>query len=167
MVQGVTKTLARRDLEALDAGREVTVAITDRTLPVTHLALRGDGQGGLAVLTLVTESAEAAAFLGRHTDLLVRQAPAQWQGLELQVKFVADVPSYSSSSLPSPLPTAEPSSANTGGTGGGSAFSGSGQGSDRTTREDVIQALERQQRRSGDMPVDAGAAFRSLVVAHE
>ena len=93
IVQYVTRTLARRDLEALSAGREVVLRLDDRFLPETTLTfqpLTDDLPGGnpaqapQVLISLRTESSEVNAFLTAHADDLVeamsREAPGiRWE----------------------------------------------------------------------------------------
>ena len=93
IVQYVTRTLARRDLEALSAGREVVLRLDDRLLPETTLTFQpltddlpgsNSAQPPQVLISLRTESPEVNAFLTAHADDLVeamsREAPGiRWE----------------------------------------------------------------------------------------
>lgn len=135
LVAQVRRTLGQRDLESLDAGRKVVVSLPQGDLPVQRLELTGDGQGGLAAMTLVASSVSGEQSLSsRSADLssvLRQDNPA----LRLEVR--AEV---------SPVATEAPAS--------GTMSGGSGQdrqGSQQPSRDDVAQALDRIQQRAPAM----------------
>ena len=93
IVQQVTRALAVRDLEALDAGREVVLRLDETLLPQTVLSFKpmsvavpgaGVGTDGAAatpqvLVSLETRSDEVRAFLDTHGETLIaamaREAP--------------------------------------------------------------------------------------------
>lgn len=93
IVKQVTRTLALRDLEALDAGREVVLRLDESLLPQTVLSFKpmavaasgaGAGAGGASpspevLVSLETRSDEVRAFLNAHGQTLIeamaREAP--------------------------------------------------------------------------------------------
>jgi hypothetical protein len=92
IVKQVTRTLALRDLEALDAGREVVLRLDESLLPQTVLsfkpmAVAASGAGAAdgapsspeVLVSLETRSDEVRAFLNAHGQTLIeamaREAP--------------------------------------------------------------------------------------------
>jgi hypothetical protein len=151
LVSQVRRTLAQRDLDALDAGRTVSISLSGSGLPVERIELTGNGSGGLAAITLVTHSASGQQLTGKLTEELSALLRQDQPGLRLEVRAEA------------PLATGQSSAqgAMTGGSGQGQ------QGSSHTSREDLVQALDRIQRRSmrADELQAAAAHFERQVVS--
>ena len=151
LVSQVRRTLAQRDLDALDAGRTVSISLSGSGLPVERIELTGNGSGGLAAITLVTHSASGQQLTGKRTEELSALLRQDQPGLRLEVRAEA------------PLATGQSSAqgAMTGGSGQGQ------QGSSHTSREDLVQALDRIQRRSmrADELQAAAAHFERQVVS--
>jgi hypothetical protein len=93
VIKDVIRTLARRDLEALDSGREITLRLDNKLLPSTTLVLRSESDKSADVsesvtpqirVTLKTESPEVAMFLRSHsatlTETLNRELPEKIRG---------------------------------------------------------------------------------------
>jgi hypothetical protein len=159
VVGQVRRTLAQRDLEALDAGRAVVVSLPQGLLPVERLELKGDGQGGLAQITLVAATALDGDLLSaRVGDLRVALAQ-DVAGVRIEVRSDArgdaanmGIDAQNSSTL----------------SGGASQ---DGQGSQQPSREDVLQALDQIQRRASVATagqwMEAASDFQRRVVAGE
>jgi hypothetical protein len=90
IVQQVTRTLAWRDLDALQSGREVVLHLDDALLPQTVLTFRpavaapgavADGLGAEVVVSLQTQSAEVRDFLETHGQAMVEAMARQAPGL--------------------------------------------------------------------------------------
>lgn len=86
IVQQVTRALAWRDLDALQAGREVVLHLDDALLPQTVLTFRpsvaaADGLGAEVVVSLQTQSTEVREFLDTHGQELVEAMARQAPGL--------------------------------------------------------------------------------------
>lgn len=169
VVSEVRRTLAVRDLQALDAGRSVSIHLPASAGPVVQLELKGDGRGGLASITLVASSDEAALALTRdlrHRPLSlglgVGVAGAEWSvSVRSETPAVAAVSADRGTS----------SDLGNGAAQGNSGFGGrGGQGSSQPDAEDVIQALAQVQRRAlGGLDDQAAEvqAFERQVLASE
>ena len=90
IVQQVTRTLAWRDLDALQAGREVVLHLDEALMPQTVLTFRpavagpgtaADGLGAEVVVSLQTQSTEVREFLDTHGQALVEAMARQAPGL--------------------------------------------------------------------------------------
>jgi hypothetical protein len=90
IVQQVTRTLAWRDLDALQAGREVVLHLDESLMPQTVLTFRpavagpgaaGSAQGAEVVVSLQTQSPEVREFLDTHGAALVQDMARQAPGL--------------------------------------------------------------------------------------
>jgi hypothetical protein len=90
IVQQVTRTLAWRDLDALQAGREVVLHLDESLMPQTVLTFRpavagpgaaADGLGAEVVVSLQTQSADVRDFLDTHGAALVEAMARQAPGL--------------------------------------------------------------------------------------
>jgi hypothetical protein len=90
MVAQVTRTLAWRDLDALQAGREVVLHLDEALMPQTVLTFRpvatgpgapADGLGPEVEVSLQTQSTEVRAFLDNHGQALVEAMARQAPGL--------------------------------------------------------------------------------------
>jgi len=159
VVGQVRRTLAQRDLEALDAGRAVVVSLPQGLLPVERLELKGDGQGGLAQITLVAATAlEGDLLSARVGDLRVALAQ-DVAGVRIEVR------SDARSDAANMGMDAQNSSTLSGGA------SQDGQGSQQPSREDVLQALDQIQRRASVATagqwMEAASDFQRRVVAGE
>jgi len=167
VVSEVRRTLAVRDLQALDSGRTVSIHLPASVGPVVQLELTGDGQGGLASINLVASSDEAALALTRdlrHRPLSLGVGVA---GAEWSVSVRSETPAVAAVS-------ADRGTSSDLGNGAAQANSGfggrGGQGSSQPDAEDVIQALAQVQRRAlGGLDDQAAAvqAFERQVLASE
>lgn len=159
VVSEVRRTLATRDLQALDAGRSITVQLPSGCGPVAHLEVQGDGQGGLARITLIASSAEAGVQLTR--DLQHRPLSLDTLATDWRVAVRPEVGTSSGVSLDAASRTAPDTGA---GPSGGYGSQGQGRrGSGQPDADDVVLALAREQRRAG-----AGLGARSeLALAFE
>lgn len=138
VVHQVHRTLAQRDLEALDAGRTVVVSLPRGDLPVARLELTGDGQGGLASITLVTATDSGAQLLSSRSEDLSSVLRQDTPGIRLDVRS-----DETRVSMDAPAD--------------GALMGGSQQdhqGSQQPSRDDVAQALDRIQQRSPAMASD-------------
>lgn len=152
VVSEVRRTLATRDLQALDAGRSITVQLPSGCGPVAHLEVQGDGQGGLARITLIASSAEAGVQLTR--DLQQRPLSLDTLATDWRVAVRPEVGTSSGVSLDAASRTAPDTGA---GPSGGYGSQGQGRrGSGQPDADDVVLALAREQRRVG-----AGLGARS------
>ncbi len=152
----VRRTLAQRDLEALDAGRAVVVSLPQGVLPVERLEIKGDGQGGLALITLVAATASESQLLSSRVDDLSAAVGQDSPGIRIEVRSeVANVSvdAQGSTTL----------------SGGGARQEG--QGSQQPSRDDVLQALDQIQRRTSVANPgpweDAAIEFQRRVAAGE
>ena len=122
IVQAVTRTLAWRDLEALDAGREVVLRLDEALMPETVLTFRASKvtnpaeAAGVApqtevLVSLETRSREVREFLDSHgqslIDAMSREAPSvRW--VRGAVNSWLDKPGALSADLSSALSAAAP-----------------------------------------------------------
>ena len=121
VIKDVMRTLARRDLEALNSGREITLRLDNKLVPSTTLVLRPASDQAADVsesfapqirVTLETESPEVAMFLRGHSATLAntlnREFPGLIRGNSVDPDFVPlsldivqrEVPVQRSDSLP-------------------------------------------------------------------
>ena len=90
VIKDVMRTLARRDLEALNSGREITLRLDNKLVPSTTLVLRPASDQAADVsesfapqirVTLETESPEVAMFLRGHSATLANTLNREFPGL--------------------------------------------------------------------------------------
>ena len=167
VVSEVRRTLAVRDLQALDAGRSVSIHLPASAGPVVELELTGDGQGGLASITLVASSDEAALALTRDLRHRPLSLGVGVSGAEWSVSVRSETPAVAAVSAD----RGTSSDLGNGAAQANSGFGGGGrQGSSQPDAEDVIQALAQVQRRALgglDDQVAAVQAFERQVLASE
>jgi hypothetical protein len=93
LIQQVTRVLGMRDLDALDAGREVVVRLDEFILPQTVLKFRPvaaelsnprDAGGAQILVSVQTDSDEVRAFLDAHSKALIDAMAIEAPGLRWQ-----------------------------------------------------------------------------------
>ncbi len=155
VISQVRRTLALRDLDALNSGRTVVISLRRGELPVDSIELRGDGNGGLASITLVASTVSGQDLLRNRFEELSSVLRQDIPGLRLEMRSDA-------------LRVAEDSPSS------GTMMGGSGQGqqgSQQPSRDDVARALDGIQQRgpglSNDEFLAAVNAFERRVVTDQ
>jgi hypothetical protein len=159
LVRQVNRTLAQRDLDALQSGREVVLRLDDARLPQTALVLRP--QGGEMVASLQTQSAEVQQFLDVNLARLVAAMAAEVPGL----RWVAPELAVASRPL-DPAGGASDQGGAPGGQGSGQGGSGGdGQGRPQGGSAEAIEAAASWDAQSQSQRAVAAAAFGDALSA--